>query len=345
MGASFAVVGLLHLIGITLLAFGVFREGIGAAIIGVALIAYLRGLVHSFDFDHVSMIDNSTRKFVTEGHRPASVGLAFSAGHSTVVILTSAFVVGGASWIRHALEADSQTATVLGIVGVSVSGSYLLLVALANMAGFLQALRLRRQLNQNPHLAIDTDALRPKGPAARVLTAPLARITAPRHVYLLGMLFSLGFDTSSQIGLLVLTTGAALAGVPPIALLGLPFLFAAAMTLGDTANGLMMLRMYTTAQREPRRLITYNLLITGIGIVSGLLVAVLAAAALLDSAGLASVGLASVGRAPVIAALTSADTEHAGFMLAALMAAIGAVTWVIWRRSSPSRVRVPPAPR
>lgn len=324
-GAAFAVVAALHVIGLGLLTYGVLGGAAGALGVGVAGVAYLRGLIHSFDFDHVSMIDNSTRKFVSEGRDPASVGLAFSAGHSTVVVITGIGVILGAGAIRTALDADSQTATVLGIVGLSVSGLYLLLVALANLATFAQALRLRAALRRDPDLVIPEDALTPRGPAARVLSAPLRRVRRPWHIYLIGFLFSLGFDTSSQIGLLMLTAGAALAGAPTIALLSLPILFAAAMTLGDTANGLMMLRMYRAAQHEPKRRITYNLVITAVGIVSAVVVGTLAAATVLTEV----VGLEL---APVVA-IASLDTEYAGFMLAGLFVIIGVTAALLWRRT------------
>ena len=182
--------------------------------VSVAAIAYFRGLVHSYDFDHVSMIDNSTRKFVSEGRDPASVGLAFSAGHSTVVILSGILVIAGAGIVRTALDENSGVARTLGIIGLSVSGLYLILVAIANLATFGQALRLKRALAADPDLVIDPKDLTPRGPAARLMTAPLRRIRHPRHVYVIGFLFSLGFDTSSQIGLMILTAGAALAGAP-----------------------------------------------------------------------------------------------------------------------------------
>ncbi|MFB9377181.1 HoxN/HupN/NixA family nickel/cobalt transporter [Kineococcus gynurae] len=331
-GVAFAVVAALHVIGLALLTMGVLAGTAGAVTVGVAGLAYLRGLVHSFDFDHVAMIDNSTRKFVAEGRNPAGVGLAFSAGHSTVVVLTGVLVIAGAGFIRTALEEDSGAARVLGIIGVSVSGLYLLLVAVANLATFVQALRLRRALRRDPDLVIPADALTPRGPAARAMTLPLRRVRHPRHVYVLGFLFSLGFDTSSQIGVLVLTAGAALAGASLISLLCLPILFAAAMTLGDTVNGLMMLRMYTAAQHDPARKITYNLLITGVGILAGAAVAVLAAAGLLSE----QFGIVS----GLVGAVASVETEYAGYALAVLFAVIGVVSWAVWRRaaSGPSRV-------
>ena len=329
-GASFAVIGLLHVIGLGLLTLGVLTDRAGVITVGIAALAYFRGLVHSFDFDHVSMIDNSTRKFVAEGRNPASVGLAFSAGHSTVVIITGILVIAGAGFVRTALEEESGAARVLGIIGLTVSGLYLLLVAVANLATFGQAWKLRRALQHDPHLQVTAAELTPRGPAARVMTAPLRRVRHPRHVYVIGFLFSLGFDTSSQIGLLVLTGGAALAGAPPISLLCLPILFAAAMTLGDTCNGLMMLKMYTSAQDDPARKINYNLLITGVGIVSAVIVGTVAAATLLsEQAGL------DIG---VLAGIAAVDTEYAGYLLAAVFALIGITGWLLWRRTAPSRL-------
>lgn len=318
--AAASVIAALHLVGLGLLALNVFTAQTGAVTVGVAALAYFRGLVHSFDFDHLSMIDNSTRKFVAEGRRPASVGLAFSTGHATVVILTGFLAVSGTRVIKVALDENSRAAHVLGVVGLTVSGLYLLLVAVANLAAFT----LRRQLQHNPQLEVSPADLTPRGPAARLMTAPLRRVKHPRHIYVIGFLFSLGFDTSSQIGLLVMTGIAAMAGAPVFSLLSLPFLFAAAMTLGDTSNGLMMLKMYETAQDDPARKINFNLLITGVSILSALTVGTLAGATLLtQEAGI---------RLAVLQRLTSLDTHNAGYLLAAFFAAIATVTFFLWRR-------------
>ena len=332
-GAAFAAIGVLHVVGLALLTAGVVGGQVGAVSIGVAAFAYFRGLVHSFDFDHISMIDNSTRKFVSEGRNPASVGLAFSLGHSTVVVVTGILVVAGSGIVTVALDDGSGAARMLGIIGLSVSGLYLLLVATANLATFDQALRLRRALSSNPDLDVPPGALSPRGPAARAMTMPLRRVRHPRHIYGIGVLFSLGFDTSSQIGLLIITASSALAGAPPLSLLCLPFLFTAAMTLGDTSNGLAMLRLYESAQADPARKITYNLLITGVSILSALLVGLIAAATLLTE--VAGVDLGLVTR------LAAIDTAYAGYLLAGLFALIGVSAFLLWRRSDDaSRDRV-----
>lgn len=324
--AAISVIAVLHLIGLGLLMMNILTADSGAVTVGVAGLAYFRGLVHSFDFDHISMIDNSTRKFVAEGRRPASVGLAFSTGHATVVILTGFLAVSGAGVVKVALDKSSPAAQILGIVGLSVSGLYLLLVAFANLAAFVAAFKLRRRLRRNPQLEVSREDLTPRGPAARLMRAPLRRVKHPRHIYLIGFLFALGFDTSSQIGLLVLTGVAAVAGAPLFSLLALPFLFAAAMTLGDTTNGLMMLKMYETANDNPARKINFNLLITGVSILSALTVATLAAATLLtEHAGL---------RVGVLQSIASLDARYAGYMLVALFVLIGTVAYSLWRRST-----------
>ncbi|MFP5283121.1 MAG: HoxN/HupN/NixA family nickel/cobalt transporter [Actinomycetes bacterium] len=329
LGATFATVAGLHVLGLSLLTIGVAAAGAGAAAVGLAAFAYARGLVHAFDFDHVSMIDNSTRKFVAEGRRPASVGLAFSAGHSTVVVVVGTLVVLGTGAIEEAVLAASDQSSgagrVLGLIGLSVSGLYLVLVALSNLATFLASWRLRQALRADPLLVVTAEALSPRGPAARAMAAPLRRVRHPRHIYVIGFLFSLGFDTSSQIGLLIITRAAALAGAPTVALLALPVLFAAAMTLGDTSNGLMMLRLYEAAQQHPARKVNFNLLVTGVGIASGLSVGVLALAGLLREAGV---------RARLVETLTDVDTTYAGFALAVGFVAIGLSAALVWRRAT-----------
>ena len=327
--AAFLTVAALHVVGLGLLVLGVGTGATGAVTVAVAAFAYVRGLVHSFDFDHISMIDNSTRKFVGEGRRPASVGLAFSLGHSSVVVATGVLVIAGAGFVRVALDERSGAAQLLGAVGLAVSGLYLLLVAVANLATFGQALALRRALKADPGLVVDASALVPRGPAARLMTAPLRRVRHPRHVYLVGLLFSLGFDTSSQIGLLMVTAGAALAGAPVVSLLCLPFLFTAAMTLGDTSNGLMMLHLYRSAEDDPARRVRFNLLVTGVSILSGLAVGAMAVSTLLTE---------QLGWRPrVLERLAGLDTAYAGYLLAAFFAVVGLVAVLLWRRTADAR--------
>ena len=301
----------------------------GAVTVSVAAIAYFRGLVHSFDFDHVSMIDNSTRKFVTEGRNPASVGLAFSAGHSTVVVLTGILVIAGAGFIRTALEEESGAARILGIIGLSVSGLYLILVAIANLATFLQAWKLRKALKADPQLEIPPDALTPRGPAARMMTAPLKRVRHPRHIYVIGFLFSLGFDTSSQIGVLILTAGAALAGASAD-LAALP-----ADPVHRRHDAGRHQQRVDDAQdvhgraRRPRAARSTTTCSSPVS-----------ASSPASSSASSPWPLCSPSRAALDAgffnAIASANTEYAGYLLAGLFAVIGVSAWLLWTRAKPA---------
>lgn len=329
-GRTFAVVGALHAVAAALL-----LVGVGAAswslLLSCAMFAYGRGVVHAFDFDHVSMIDNSTRKFVAEGRAPASLGLAFSLGHSTVVVLMGVFVVAGSSAVQALLTDGSPATTVLGTVGVSVAGVYLLLVAVANTASLVQTLRVRAAVRRDPDLVVAAEVLQPKGVAARMMTAPLRKVSRPRHVYIIGALFGLGFDTASTIGLLMVTTAVAASGVPVVALLAFPLLFAAGMCLGDSVNGVYILHLYRSAQTDLWRRINYNLVVTGIGVLSAFSVAVIAGASLLSE---------QAGVGGVVSAVAEVNTEWAGWGLAATFVVAGLVMWGATRRS---RRVAPPA--
>ncbi len=324
-GTTYAVVAVLHLAAAAAFLLGASASSAGTlgVVAGAVGLGYLRGLTHALDFDHLSMIDNSTRKFVAEGRAPVSVGLAFSAGHSTVVLLSGLVVVSGSSLVRGLFVPGSRAATTLGAVGLAVSGGYLLLVAMANLTSLLRAVQLRAALRRDASLPLTDADLAPRGPAARVLTAPLRRVRHPRHVYAIGMVFSLGFDTASQIGLLMLAAGAALAGASPLGLLAIPLAFAAAMTLVDTTNGLMMLALYRSAHRDIRRTLDYNIAVTGIGVLSGLLVGVIAIATLLSEFGGLTAG--------PIATLAQLPTRYAGVALVGVFAALGLGAW--WVRS------------
>lgn len=314
--ASLAAVAGIHLVGIVLLA----SAGSAAGPLAVlALAAYGRGLVHSVDFDHVSMIDNSIRKFVAEGRRPVSVGLAFSAGHSTVVLLSSALLVIGVSAVVPAFDPDSAPAQVLGVIGLSVSGTYLLVCAIANLPRFARTLRARRALGHAGDAAPSEVFRAQGGLLSRIAAFPLRWVRHPRHIFLLGFAFSLGFDTSSQIGLLVVLAGAGFSGASPIALMAIPVLFTAAITLADSLNGMFMLRLYVSTDGATRRHLDWSLLVTGIAIVSALAVAVLAAGELARTAGWQLV--------------PDVDTSNAGAALVAVFLVIGTGVLITRRRS------------
>jgi len=246
------VVLAIHVLAAILLLAG---HAAGAVPPALAGFAYTRGLLHALDADHLCMIDGSTRKLLGERRNPNGVGLAFSLGHSTVVLAAGAAVVAGASWVSTVLDTESGQARVLGLIGAGVSALYLLAVAAANI----------------PNLTRHHDHTEPTGPWARLLTKPLAHVRHAGHIYLFGILFGLGFDTASTIALLMVTALATLSGASPVLLMALPLCFTAAMTLGDSVNANLMLHVYSHAAASTRA--RFNTVVTAISIGCALLIA------------------------------------------------------------------------
>ncbi|MFC9789545.1 HoxN/HupN/NixA family nickel/cobalt transporter [Rhodococcus sp. NPDC127528] len=259
LGITFGVVGALHLVGFGL-AFSQGLRGLaGGLTIGMVGTAYLAGLKHQADADHISAIDNATRKFIADGRRPVSVGLAFSLGHSTIVAVASLLVVLGVRGMDRTFEGESPVAGVLGLTGSMVAGSFLVLIGLVNtvvLRGILRGGAGNGSVSSPPTFV------------GRLMARPLGRVTYPRHVFVIGALFGLGFDTASLIGLLVLAGTSAASGVATISLLALPVCFAAGMTLGDSLNGIAMMRLYSSASDGSRRRRSFNVLITTMSVVS-----------------------------------------------------------------------------
>ena len=276
---TFGAVGALHAAAVVLLLGGMFASpvpGTGSEqplALGLVLTAYLAGVKHSYDWDHLAAIDNSTRTFVAQRQEPVSVGFAFSLGHSSVVILAGVLLVAGATMVGQLMQSDSAGNAVLGLIGSGVSGSFLLAMGMFNGSAFLQAAKMYWSARAGG--AINLEDLEAKGLVARLLARPLTRVWRPRHIYVIGFLFGLGFDTATTIGLLVMTTAASLAGVSPLALVALPLAFTAAMTLCDSLNGVVMMRMYRSALLNPRRRLGFNAAVTGISALSALFVAVI----------------------------------------------------------------------
>jgi nickel/cobalt transporter (NiCoT) family protein len=305
----FGSVVLLHLGAVVLLLVGGAGGGQPLAL-GLVLTAYVAGIKHSYDWDHIAAIDNSTRKFVAQRKDPVSVGFAFSLGHSSVVIL-----VGGASLVGQLMEDGTTGHLVLGLIGSGVSGIFLLAMGIFNGSAFLRTMQLYRAAQAGGAIAVDD--LETKGFIARLLAKPLSKVQRPRSIYVIGFLFGLGFDTATTIGLLVLTTAASLAGVSVLALLALPLAFTAAMTLCDSVNGVAMMRMYKSAINDPRRKLGFNAIITGISAFSALFISVITLGGFLNAA----FGL----RDPVTTWLGEIDLGDAGLVLIGLFV----VVWVV----------------
>ncbi|WP_129657966.1 HoxN/HupN/NixA family nickel/cobalt transporter [Rothia uropygialis] len=272
-GFTLGAVGLLHLIALGLL-LTAFVPGSQPLALGVVLTAYVAGMKHSYDWDHVAAIDNSTRKFVADGRNPASVGFAFSLGHSMVVTLAGIMVIAGVHFVHGAFEEGSTANLVLGLIGAGVSGFYLLVLGLYNSGIAVRLIRRARTGHRLPP-GHRHDLGENWGLVSRLLRGPLSRVRSPRDIFVIGFLFGLGFDTATTIGLLLLTASASLAGVPAVALLGLPFAFTAAMTLCDTLNGLGMMRLYSSALADNRSRIRFNATVTAVSSLAALLISIL----------------------------------------------------------------------
>ncbi|GLB67662.1 HoxN/HupN/NixA family nickel/cobalt transporter [Arthrobacter mangrovi] len=318
--ATFGAVGLLHLACLGLLAYS-FTADASPLALGMFFSAYLAGVKHSYDWDHIAAIDNSSRKFAAQGRSPVSVGFAFSLGHSSIVLVAGILVVSGAAVMATVLDDGSPVNTALGLTGAIVSATFLLAIGVFNGAAFRRAANVFQRVRAGEH--VTAEELRPQGLVARLLDKPLSRINRPRDIYVLGFLFGLGFDTATTIAFLLLTASAALAGVSPLALMALPLGFTAAMTLCDTANGLAMMKMYRTAISDPEKKIGFNMVVTGLSSFSALFIAAVTIAGLLHSAGLAD---------PVTSWLGELDLGHAGLILVAVFLTVWGVARLAWRR-------------
>jgi high-affinity nickel-transport protein len=273
------VVLALHVVGFVMLSALVaphrYRLGSsGAFTVGVGVTAYTLGLRHAFDADHIAAIDNTTRKLMSEGKRPLSVGFWFSLGHSTIVfLLASLLAVGIKALSGPVANGDSSLHRVTDWIGTLVSGGFLYVIAALNVMILLGIVGVFRELKSGTY---DERALErrldSRGFMNRFLGALTKTVAKPRQMYRIGALFGLGFDTASEVALLVLAGGAAGAGLPWYAILCLPVLFAAGMSLMDTIDGSFMNFAYGWAFSKPVRKIFYNITITGLSVAVALVI-------------------------------------------------------------------------
>ena len=268
----FGSVALLHVIGWGMMLLLVAPRY--PVMLGLGGLAYAFGLRHAFDADHISAIDNTTRKLLQEGKKPLGVGFFFSLGHSTVVFLI-AVALGFATQfvVSNVISANGQLKSVGGLIGTGVSGVFLLLIGIVNLIILLDILKLFRRMRAGEY---DRDALEHELVAGGLLTRLFGRlfrlITHSWQMYLVGFLFGLGFDTASEISFLAISAGAAAQHIPIYALISLPLIFAAGMSLMDTADGAFMSQAYSWAFSNPVRKVFYNLTVTALSVFVALFV-------------------------------------------------------------------------
>ncbi|NWC92896.1 MULTISPECIES: HoxN/HupN/NixA family nickel/cobalt transporter [unclassified Pseudomonas] len=235
-------------------------------LLGTALLAYGFGLRHAVDADHIAAIDNVTRKLMQEKKRPVAVGFFFSLGHSSVVVLASIGVAFAASLMQDRFEGFKAIGAV---IGTSVSASFLLVIALMNLVILHAIYKAWRHVRQGgAYVEDDFDLLlADRGFMARIFRPVFRLISRSWHMYPLGFLFGLGFDTATEIGLLGISATQASQGLSPWAIMVFPLLFSAGMSLVDTLDGHLMLGAYGWAYMKPIRKIYYNMTITLVSVV------------------------------------------------------------------------------
>ncbi|QUR66978.1 HoxN/HupN/NixA family nickel/cobalt transporter [Mycobacterium spongiae] len=273
-----AVIVGLHLVGwltlILLVEPARLHLGSKAFGIGVGVTAYTLGLRHAFDADHIAAIDNTTRKLMSDGQRPLAVGFFFSLGHSTVVFALAVLLATGLRAIAGPVEDDSSALHhYTGLIGTGISGIFLYLIAILNVIVLVGIVRVFAQLRRGD---FDETALEHhldnRGLVNRFFGRFMKSITKSWHIYPVGVLFGLGFDTATEIALLVLAGTSAAAGLPWYAILCLPVLFAAGMCLLDTIDGSFMNFAYGWAFSQPVRKIYYNIVVTALSVAVALLI-------------------------------------------------------------------------
>lgn len=268
LGGFYGVIALLHLAGCGLFFYYSARY---PALIGLGFAAYLFGLRHAFDADHIAAVDDTVRYLLQKGQKPLGIGFFFSLGHSTVVFVLALVIVFAASTVKQGLPELQHFG---GLIGASVSGLFLWLIGILNLLLLLDMLKIWRiaKTGQHSHAHLD-ELLSKRGLLNRLFGGRLQRLIQHSwQMYPLGLLFGLGFDTASEIGLLAMTAGAASGNLPIGAVLSLPILFAAGMSLMDTTDGVLMVKAYNWAFVNPLRKIFYNLTTTSLSIAVALVI-------------------------------------------------------------------------
>jgi high-affinity nickel-transport protein len=317
--ALYTVIAVLHLVG-----WGSYLHYAGAypAIVGMGFVAYMLGLRHAFDADHIAAIDDTVRLMLQKGRQPVGLGFFFSLGHSTVVL---ALTVAGAIAATAIKQEIPQLKQFGETISALVSGGFLWVVGVVNLYVLLDILKIWKKSKSGTHDHAHLDELlRRRGLVNRMTGGRLtASLNHSWQMYPLGLLFGLGFDTASEISLLAMTAGASAGNLPFPALLSLPILFTAGMTAMDTTDGILMVKVYNWAFVNPARKIFYNITTTGLS------VAVALAVGSVQLAQVAARALEVHGWLPH--ALARFDLGILGYLIVGLFLTAWGVSAVYWK--------------
>jgi high-affinity nickel-transport protein len=292
--------------------------------VGLGMTAYTLGMRHAFDADHIAAIDNTTRKLMADGKRPVSVGFWFSLGHSTIVFGLCVLLAIGVKALAGQVENDSSSLQqTTGLIGTTVSGVFLYIIGIINLVVLLGIIKVFRQMR---HGAYDEksleEQLNKRGFMNRILGGATRAVTRPWQMYPIGVLFGLGFDTATEVSLLVLAGGAAAFSLPWYAILTLPILFAAGMSFLDTLDGCFMNFAYGWAFSKPVRKVFYNITITALSVAVALIIGTVELVSIFtDKLGIDSGPLA---------ALANLDLNYLGYAIVVFFILAWAIAIGIW---------------
>jgi len=293
--------------------------------VGLGLTAYTLGMRHAFDADHIAAIDNTTRKLMAEGKRPVSVGFWFSLGHSTIVFALVALLAMGVRALAGQVEDDSSLLQqITGVVGTAVSGTFLYIIGIINLVILIGIVKVFRRMRRGEY---DEQALEQqlnnRGFMNKILAGATKTVTKPWQMYPIGVLFGLGFDTATEVGLLVLAGGAAAFALPWYAILTLPILFAAGMSLLDTIDGCFMNFAYGWAFSKPVRKIYYNITVTGLSVAVALIIGTIELISILTE----KTGITS----GPLAAIANLNLDLVGYSIVALFIVTWLAAIMVWK--------------
>jgi high-affinity nickel-transport protein len=296
-------------------------------LLGTAALAYSFGLRHAFDADHIAAIDNVTRKLMQDGRRPVGIGLFFSLGHSTIVVGLSIALAITAAVLQNRFD---TLKTVGGLVGTGVSALFLFAIAVANLLVLISVYRAFQTVKAGGRL-IEADldlTLAKRGFFGRLFRNLFRMIEHTWQMYPLGVLFGLGFDTATEVGLLGISAAQASRGLPMWSILVFPALFTAGMTLLDTTDGILMLGAYGWAFVKPIRKLYYNLTITAVSVIVAVVVGGLEALNLIGD----QLGLTHAGGG-FWRAMGSLNENFGvlGFLIVAIFIAAWTVSYIVYR--------------
>src|ERR1700728_2414283 len=268
LAALYGFIGVLHLLG-----WGLYLHYAAhyPQLVGLGFVAYLFGLRHAFDADHIAAVDDTVRFMLQKGKKPLGVGFFFSLGHSTVVLALAIGIAFAATAVKTELPFLRNAGA---IIGAGVSGTFLWIIGILNLLVLLDILKIWRSAKTGTHSHAHLETLlQQRGLLNRLFGGRLTKLMNHSwQMYPLGLLFGLGFDTASEVGLLAMTAGASAGNLPVPAVLCLPILFASGMTVMDTTDGVLMCKAYDWAFLNPLRKIFYNITTTGLSVAVALLV-------------------------------------------------------------------------